>query len=334
MHNPRLGCLLALMVLLAGASLETHAQRPPPDNWSLSMNHNDNSAVDFFEGEYYGIFKRPDNELTKREKAYAVAQQIAYTLRTEYPDWFRYLPFCPLTTELIDEQRWESDNMGASDYHPGASCFRSVESCKSPRAPKRHRQQCCYSSGGVLITSGDAAGTPDFASEIIWLPGEESGYGHLTYDVFTWHLLPLDEYHQTWPPALGEIPIPKGQLTRSGLSVEADQCYLFEAHGEVTFKIDPATGQKITSGPEGTGLRAGSLLGLLFAPPPVANASMGTLLMKVLAPDGETVDGPYWIGKRDAFIFPYRGELFFYSNDVYTDDNEGAFYVSVRRCML
>ena len=110
--------------------------------------------------------------------------------------WLAALPSCPCTTAavatenttLTGDNRWSESNTAIGCFHPGsARCFR--------RDSGGHAQQCCYDGTGNLITSGSAAGTPDFVPS--------SGTGHQSIDVWTWTILGWERYDEFWIPNNG-----------------------------------------------------------------------------------------------------------------------------------
>jgi hypothetical protein len=109
------------------------------------------------------------------------ALNIASSLGTH---WLATLPDCPCT-EPTGSSNWSSSNNFIGCFHPGAnSCYRQDSGA--------HAQQCCYDGSGALITSGAAAGTPDWASS--------SGSNHQSIDVWTWRILGWQRYNQYWIP--------------------------------------------------------------------------------------------------------------------------------------
>jgi len=72
------------------------------------------------------------------------------------------IPDCPCTRAAADAApNFHRDlNPFLGQFHPGAdACFRSDPVATVPGTG--HRQQCCYTRGGLLITVGGGAGTPD-----------------------------------------------------------------------------------------------------------------------------------------------------------------------------
>jgi len=87
---------------------------------------------------------------------------IARSLNRAYPNWLNVLPNCPCTrSEAASASNFSRDsNPFLSSFHPGAdACFRSNSVASVPGT--EHRQQCCYTRSGMLITQGGGAGTPD-----------------------------------------------------------------------------------------------------------------------------------------------------------------------------
>jgi hypothetical protein len=77
-----------------------------------------------------------------------------------------------------------------------------------------HGQQCCYDEAGLLITGGEAAGTPDLVqvpsgvgAAIVGMftsgPGPLDVLDHLSMDVEPWEQLGWKVYNQYWVPNNG-----------------------------------------------------------------------------------------------------------------------------------
>jgi hypothetical protein len=121
--------------------------------------------------------RRPGGPLTDEQ----CALQVALSLGTS---WLGALPDCPCR-EPTGSPDWSESNRFIGCFHPGAnSCYRQDHGA--------HAQQCCYDASGALITSGTAAGTPDWASS--------SGSNHQSIDVWTWRILGWQRYNQYWVP--------------------------------------------------------------------------------------------------------------------------------------
>ena len=87
---------------------------------------------------------------------------IAQSLNRAYPSWLSLLPACPCTRDqAAAASNFSRDlNPFLGRFHPGADvCFRSDPVASVPGT--EHRQQCCYTRGGMLLTQGGGAGTPD-----------------------------------------------------------------------------------------------------------------------------------------------------------------------------
>ena len=120
-------------------------------------------------------------------------------------DWADTLPPCPCSVGVPpqnpSDRVWKNPSEADQRYHPGAEwCMRTKG------LPYREEgQQCCYDSGGNLITSGAGAGTPD-----LWAPNEPIDTGrHWYHDVRPFEACRraglLDLYFDARPPnnALG-----------------------------------------------------------------------------------------------------------------------------------
>jgi hypothetical protein len=108
-------------------------------------------------------------------------------------DWLDALPNCPCSIgnppRNPDPYFWEEPGAPVC-CHPGAAnCIRSKENLFG------RGQQCCYDSGGNLITGGGGAGTPDRSAP----PGQ----GHYLEDVKPFNVCPLEYYHEFRPPNNG-----------------------------------------------------------------------------------------------------------------------------------
>lgn len=112
--------------------------------------------------------------------------------------WLGALPACPCSIGMPPtrpehpENTWLDPEHGDQIHHPGSvNCIRS-------RALRGHSQQCCYDGSGKLITSGSAAGTPDFGG----FPGNPGV--HFTEDVLPFWMCcsagKLDKYLKFRPP--------------------------------------------------------------------------------------------------------------------------------------
>lgn len=130
--------------------------------------------------------------------------------------WFDSLPDCPCLSpgDKIGDG-WAIEKGDLSKFHKGAATsFRSYPAIKTNAG--KSGQQCCYDSDGHLITSGQAAGTPDKVStcsgetkkgivklRIIGLPG------HFKSDVKPWKQfmkgdsLGWRKYNLVWVPNTG-----------------------------------------------------------------------------------------------------------------------------------
>lgn len=86
-------------------------------------------------------------------------------------------------------------NRSTSRFHPGAFVtYRVFDPATDPFAGN----QCAYDTGGRLIVTGPAAGTPDLVSP------ERSVLGHWLLDVRPFRRLGWMEYHrQGWAPVFG-----------------------------------------------------------------------------------------------------------------------------------
>lgn len=333
MNAVKICCLVFAVPVVICASVQPRSAHAQISQFFFERNYL--AAEDFFHELYLQNAKPVDNSLTRRQRAEAGADILTTYLEQNFPTWHLYLPDCPLNTRLIDSNRWYVENSFIDVYHPdAATCCRSADTFLSPRAPIHHRQQCCYNRAGNLITQGAGAGTPDFGAESVLDPQWEAGLGHRTYDVFTWHFTSLRRYHQVWPPNGGEIEVPGGRLTDAKTRLSAGQCYTVEAHGRIIWKPNPLPGENaLSSEPRGSGfIGGGSLAGLLLAPPPIPSVPVGTLLM-YLRDERMQVSGPFVVGAFRTFVSPVGAQVFFESNDGYTADNRGAYYVSIRRCL-
>ena len=102
------------------------------------------------------------------------------------PGWMDLLPDCPCALSFDAAGDPVNPNPGQWDApksphccHPGAEwCIRSE--CSS-HTFNDTGQQCCYDAGGILITGGEGAGTPDLIAPC----GPLWGYspGHMNEDV-------------------------------------------------------------------------------------------------------------------------------------------------------
>jgi hypothetical protein len=166
-------------------------------------------------------------EVTREE-----ALKRAYKIAADYPKWHSYLPPCPLTVAEVRKhplftgfemwlgRRWEGALFIPECFHPGADeCFRSKlsfpsETFETDPLANYHGQQCCYAKSGNLITTGPAAGTPDFVTSALDDAGEKAlaplkngdddkDRNHIYFDVLPWTKLSVNDYHVSWPPNQG-----------------------------------------------------------------------------------------------------------------------------------
>ncbi len=157
----------------------------------------------------YWVWVNPDWYIWRnvgRSEELQKASEIARKLREEYPGWKERLPNCPCTEEEIRQSpEFEGAYTGLETYHPGAeSSYRSANPTTYTSAATGEKlepgQQCTY-AGGRLITGGAGAGTPDAFSPNSNSIGFSSS--HIKWDVDTWKVMSLQEYHQTWTPNNG-----------------------------------------------------------------------------------------------------------------------------------
>ena len=122
---------------------------------------------------------------------------IAQSLVRAYPNWRSDLPNCPCTSnDAATAPDFSRDlNPFLSRFHPGADvCYRSAPVAST--AGTEHRQQCCYTRGGMLLTQGSGAGTPD-----VW----SSFFRHQRIDVQPFNEFKKDYriYNRFWVPNQG-----------------------------------------------------------------------------------------------------------------------------------
>jgi hypothetical protein len=133
------------------------------------------------------------------------------------PGWYDKLPDCPCFSpgDKLDDG-WAIEKGDLSKFHKGATTsFRSYPAIETSAG--KSGQQCCYDENGKLITSGQAAGTPD---RIGTCKGEnEKGIvrlrilglpGHFKNDVKPWKQFMQEDsigwkkYNSIWVPNTGK----------------------------------------------------------------------------------------------------------------------------------
>jgi hypothetical protein len=117
-----------------------------------------------------------------------------FSLESANTAWRDALPDCPkclkfslgsfgnTNVENPDSNTWD-DPSSIFPGHPGAKyCMRS----KNPAGSFQSGQQCCYDSLAILMTTGEAAGTPDRKhASFVWPPLDSSADTHWAHDVDT-----------------------------------------------------------------------------------------------------------------------------------------------------
>lgn len=174
------------------------------------------------------IFQYFGNISDKKHSQLPITRDVALSrakkVSIENPAWYSYLPPCPLTEERIKTHvLFEESNDFISCFHSGAqNCYRSSTDIDfiSDRfelldEARHHAQQCCYING-LLQVSGRSAGTPDFVNSSYRLK-------HLDWDVRTWMLLSLNEYHTAWLPNKGEYHPFRVIVTAEGKTVQQEE---------------------------------------------------------------------------------------------------------------
>lgn len=135
--------------------------------------------------------------------SYIQALELLREADASDPGWMARLPACPSrrasiigTTEWSDEADYWRSILGSLNpewsieyYHPGAEhIYRSSTT-------SNHRQQCAYDINDDLITGGSAAGTPDYAANLL---------AHVKIDTLTWEVLGWQTYNLFRIPNAGE----------------------------------------------------------------------------------------------------------------------------------
>ncbi len=122
---------------------------------------------------------------------------IAQSLDRAYPTWRSVIPSCPCSRAAAEAAPNFSGDLNPflSSFHPGAdACFRSDPVASVPGTA--HRQQCCYTRSGMLITSGGGAGTPD-----VW--GPFSRHQRIDVQPFNEFNRSFQTYNRFWIPDPG-----------------------------------------------------------------------------------------------------------------------------------
>jgi RHS repeat-associated protein len=138
----------------------------------------------------------------------ADARNFAHKLNTEYKEWLKELPPCPVKEEQCKlSPKFEKDGLSNFQdtllqvFHPGARMsYRSKPQkffVNGNLLASYTSQQCTYDGNGSLITQGAGAGTPDFSAAAV-----DQGK-HVNNDVKTWCALGWQEYNRTWIPSDG-----------------------------------------------------------------------------------------------------------------------------------
>jgi hypothetical protein len=142
---------------------------------------------------------------------------LARSLATLYPGWLSVLPNCPCTDAAArSSPDWSGPGACQPPYHIGAATgYRSARGYASVPGTN-HGQQCCYDSGGLLITEGAGAGTPDIvqapsgAAAALWgtlpftsSPGLAAAASHYMSDVVPFNDLGWEVYNRYWIPNKG-----------------------------------------------------------------------------------------------------------------------------------
>jgi len=268
------------------------------------------------------------SNLTEQRTLIEVARESVGEIQRQDSDWYEYLPDCPLMERTAGDNptEWARDSFFydffsvSGCYHIGASdCYRTRKGYQSSSNSPFHGQQCCYDDSGFLIRRGTGAGTPDFISSEV--------SEHARLDVMPFLVLPLSEYHSVWPPNQGGVEMPLGQLTDTELDLVENQGYEIVAHGIVRWGH---VGSR--SDPNGSRNVADSPLGYLLAPPPAPEFPTGSLVGIILAPNGEASQ-LFFVGSHLEFTASMDGRLYLFINDGFIDNNEGAFFVSLRKAI-
>lgn len=155
----------------------------------------------------------PDR-LRQYERNLMIRRCVAWSARQVGLGWMVGLPDCPCCLVIVNgkPQRpklgvWQEPTTRLWGYHPGAEwCMRSEA------LPNGAGQQCCYDKAGILITTGEGAGTPDRYSPDVG--------GHWREDVHSYDACKeagmLDVYFQHRPPNQGDcklLPVhPRGPV--------------------------------------------------------------------------------------------------------------------------
>lgn len=125
--------------------------------------------------------------------------------------WLDKLPECPCLSPDIDLKKdgWAHEKTDLSRFHKGASiAFRSYPPVKTNVG--NSGQQCCYDENGYLLTTNEAAGTPDRSG--VCVGEDESGamivdylgvIKHFVNDVIPFFVLDIETYHKFWVPNKG-----------------------------------------------------------------------------------------------------------------------------------
>lgn len=197
--------VLPLLVLLV-VPAEGAAQRQLNCEVSLPSVSQECRAVDYFSEYLATNAPQEASRGTKRSQAMRGVRLWIEELRRHSPQWYEYLPDCPVCAERAEQSPDWSRDAGTliTDLHPDADvCYRSVAGYPSSRSGPfqslRHRQQCCYDNDGELLRTGGSRGTPDLHNSIGALDP-----GHVTVDVFPFYLLLPNEYFRFWKPNAGE----------------------------------------------------------------------------------------------------------------------------------
>ncbi|MEA2563869.1 MAG: hypothetical protein QOH06_5373 [Acidobacteriota bacterium] len=122
---------------------------------------------------------------------------IAQSLDRAYPTWRSVIPSCPCSRAAAEAAPNFSHDLNPflSSFHPGAdTSFRSDPVASVPGTA--HRQQCCYTRSGMLITSGGGAGTPD-----VW--GPFSRHQRIDVQPFNEFNRSFQIYNRFWVPDPG-----------------------------------------------------------------------------------------------------------------------------------
>lgn len=150
-----------------------------------------------------------------------LGSSIFFWLEPDPANWYEQVPDCPCTIPVTTDQTAQRGDLDAAwsnpkpanAAHPGATW--EIRWALQPGQPG---QQCTYDQRGVLLTSGEAAGTPDKAAyfergNLFWkVPTPFSAEGWSNYEHTIKDLLPyiwakarndIDGYLASWPPNRG-----------------------------------------------------------------------------------------------------------------------------------